>query len=138
MSLTSLAQSRRIRTTPGHPVGRTMKIIVSTLLILATLSSSALAKRGPIPIVAPIERDGIRYVAPNDDGQREYVQALDILSGKLLQEVTLKRNFIWPWIEGDVQVVFISSMRIEGDMLVITDEKDRVFKYKLLKKISGI
>ena len=98
------------------------------------LLSTALAKRVPIPTVEPIERDGVRYVAPNDDGKREYIQAFNIASGKLIQEINLKKNIIWPWLEGDVQVVFITTMRIEGNMLVITDEKDRIFKYKLLMK----
>lgn len=111
----------------------TMRTIIASFIILIMLSATALAKRGPIPTVEPIEHDGVRYVAPNDDGKREYIQAFNIFSGKLMQEITLKRNIIWPWLEGDVQVVFITSMQIKGDILVVIDEKSRIFKYKLLK-----
>jgi hypothetical protein len=110
------------------------KIVATLLLILATISSTALAKRGPIPTVAPIECNGVRYVAPNDDGKREYIQAFNIVTGELLQETTLKRNMIWPWLEGDVQVVYIISIQIKDEMLFISDEKRRVFKHKLLKR----
>lgn len=102
--------------------------------VLSFLPHVALAKRIPAPTVEPVIHAGIQYIAPNDNGRREYIQALDAKTGKLLKEITVKRNFIWFWIEKDAQWFYVTKMEVQGDYLVVTDEKNRVFKVKLLKK----
>ena len=120
-----------------HIIGNKMKINIIMLAVLATFSflpTVALAKRIPAPKVEPVIHDGIQYIAPNDNGRREYIHALDAKTGELLKEITVKRNFIWFWIEEDVQWFYITKMEVREGYLVVTDEKNRVFRMKLLKK----
>jgi hypothetical protein len=114
-----------------------MKINIIMLAALATFSflpPVALAKRIPTPKVEPVIHDGIQYIAPNDNGRREYIHALDAKTGELLKEITVKKNFIRFWIEEDVQWFYITKIEVREGYLVVTDEKNRVFKMKLLKK----
>ena len=114
-----------------------MKINIIILVALATFSFLplvALAKRIPAPKVEPVVYDEIQYIAPNDNGRREYIHALDAKTGKLLKEITLKKNFIRFWIEEDIQWFYITKMEVREGCLVVTDEKNREFKMKLLKK----
>jgi hypothetical protein len=112
-----------------------MKKIIVILSLLSLLLPVAWAKRIAPPKVEPVTHEGIQYIAPNDNGRREYIKALNAETGKLLKEITVKRNFIWFWKgEEDVQWFYITSMEVQEGHLVVTDEKNRVFKVKLLKK----
>jgi hypothetical protein len=96
-------------------------------LVIAALSSLgspmlAHAKRLPPPKVEPVIYKGVRYVAPNDNGRRAYVQAIDSKTDRLLWEVTLFRNSIDPSLEEDVQHLYIASMRVEDGKLIVVDE----------------
>jgi hypothetical protein len=113
-----------------------MKKTIIILSALLFLSPVALAKRIPAPKVEPVVHDGIQYVSPNDDGRREYIRTLDVETGRVIKEITVKRNFIWFWIEEDVQWYYITKMEVQEGYLVVTDEKNRVFKVKLPKKIK--
>jgi hypothetical protein len=62
---------------------------------------------------------------------------LDVETGKFLKEIIVKRNFIWFWIEEDVQWFYITKMEVQEGHLVVTDEKNRVFKVRLLKKTKN-
>ncbi|RPI79588.1 MAG: hypothetical protein EHM45_02335 [Desulfobacteraceae bacterium] len=104
------------------------------LLAIFILSPVVWAKRIPAPKVDPVVYNSIQYVAPNDDGRREYVQAIDVENSELIKEITVKKNRIWFWIEEDVQWFYIIRMAVKGDYLIVTDEKNRIFKVKLLKK----
>jgi hypothetical protein len=113
-------------------------IMLAALTIFSFLQSVALAKRIPAPNVEPVIHNGIQYIVPNDNGRREYIRALDVKTGKLLKEITVKRNFIWFWIEEDLQWFYITKIEVQEGYLVVTDEKNRVFKVKLLKKKKEI
>lgn len=113
-----------------------MKKIIIIFSVFFLLVPIVWAKRIPAPKVEPVTHNGIQYVAPNDDGRREYIRAFDVETGKLLKEITLKKNFISPWIQEDVQWFYITKMEVKEGHLVLTDEKNRVFKVKLLKKIK--
>lgn len=118
-------------------VSKTMKtniIMLAALTTFSFLSPMALAKRIPAPKVEPVIFDGIQYIAPNDNGRREYIHALDAKTGELLKEITVKRNFIRFWIEEDLQWFYITKMEVQEGYLVVTDEKNRMFKVKLIKK----
>ncbi len=106
-----------------------MKIRISTfaLLFFLALTSSALCKRGAAPIVEPLIHKGIKYIAPNDDGMREYIQAWDIKTAKKIWELTIFTNAIQPGLEKDVQWVFIENLKTERGNLLITDEMGRQF-----------
>jgi hypothetical protein len=99
--------------------------------IATLIASTASAKRAAPPKVEPLVHEGIRYVVPNDDGKRAYVQAWDIKSGKKLWEVTLFLNVIDPALEEDVQHFYITRVSIRGGTLYATCERSRVYELNL-------
>jgi hypothetical protein len=111
---------------------------LTLVLILAGLLAPwlALAKRGPAPKVPPVEQDGVRYIAPNDDGRRGYIQARDIQSGKLLWEVTVFRTAMVPGLEQDVQWVFVQKLSVEEGKLSVVDERGR--RYRVDPKTQAV
>jgi hypothetical protein len=86
-----------------------------------------LAKRAAPPLVAPVERDGVRYTAPNDEGGRGYIRAVDAKTGKTLWDLTVYKVRIDPLLEKDVQHVYIRKLRLTGGKLVVEDESNRSF-----------
>jgi hypothetical protein len=77
--------------------------------------------------------EGVRYVAPNDNGRRGYIQAWDAKSN-LLWSVTIFRNFINPLLEEDVQWVYIKTMSLNDGKLMVTDERGRSFSVDLKRR----
>ena len=71
---------------------RLMVILLLTLL----LPQSASAKRIAPKKVDPVIYEGVRYVAPNDDGRRGYIEAWNVGTDKKLWELTLFTNRIDP------------------------------------------
>jgi len=111
-----------------------MKYSIIALCVQLALVPVAWGKRLPPPEVEPSIHEGIRYVAPNDNGRQEYVLAFDIESGKLIMKYILKNTVINDAVEEDTQWSFIKTMEVQGGFLQVTDENDQVFKLKLLKK----
>ena len=83
-------------------------ILLLTLLLPQLIS----AKRLPPLKVDPVSYEGIRYVAPNDDGRRGYIEAWNVGTNKKLWELTLFTNPIDPNLEEDVQWVFIKMLNL--------------------------
>ncbi len=78
--------------------------------------------------VNPIIHDGVRYVAPNNDRRRGYVEAWDVGTNKKLWELTLFSNHIDPKLEEDVQWVFIKALNIQDGRLVVTSEEGKTYQ----------
>jgi outer membrane protein assembly factor BamB len=101
------------------------------LVFLAVLVPAvAHAKRGPKPKVDPVDYQGVRYT-PHGDGRTQYVQALDIKTGKLLWDVAVFSTTIIPLLEEDVQWVFIKQMFIDDAKLIVVAEDDRAYSLEL-------
>ena len=49
----------------------------------------------------------------------------------MLWSVTIFRNFINPFLEEDVQSVYIRTMRVEDGKLVVIDERERTYSVDL-------
>ena len=64
------------------------------LLLTLLLPQLASAKRSGPGKVDPVTYEGIRYVAPNDDGRRGYIEAWNVGTNKKLWELTLFTNRI--------------------------------------------
>jgi hypothetical protein len=94
-------------------------ILLLTLLLLQLTS----AKRLPPAKVDPVIYEGIRYVAPNDDGRRGYIEAWNVGTNKKLWELTLFTNRIDPNLEEDVQWVFIKMLNIQDGRLTVTSDR---------------
>ncbi len=102
-----------------------------TALIGISLTLPALAKRTPAPVVQPVTVSGIKYVAPNDQGTLGHIQAIDVKTGKKLWDKAIYRVKLQPKLEEDVQWVFIKSMQVKGNRLLIVNEKGQKFTLRL-------
>jgi hypothetical protein len=106
------------------------------------LPGVAHAKRARAAKVEPVIYDGVRYVAPNDNGRRGYIQAWDTKTNKLLWELTIYRNFINPFLEEDVQWVFIKKLSLADGKLIVVDERQRAYsidlKTRAVKKLKQV
>jgi hypothetical protein len=107
---------------------RVMTRLAALLLSTLLLPQFALAKRLPPIQVDPVIYEAIRYVVPNDDGRRGYIEAWDVASNKKLWELTLFTNRIDPNIEEDVQWVFIKGLSIQDGRLMVTSERGMTYQ----------
>src|SRR5215213_8565125 len=86
------------------------------------------AKRMAPEKVAPVIYEGIRYVAPNDDGRRGYIEAWNVGTNKKLWELTIFTSGIDPNLEEDVQWVFIKALNIQNGRLMVTSERGKTYQ----------
>jgi len=101
---------------------------------VALMPHSASAKRSAPAKVESVIHEGVRYVAPNDDGRRGYIEAWDIDANKRLWELTVFTNRIDPELEEDVQWVFIKSLSLRDGMLMVTSERGKTYQVDLKTK----
>src|SRR5262249_53137616 len=99
-------------------------VLLSTLL----QPQLAFAKRMPPVKVDPVVYEGVRYVAPNDDGRRGYIEAWNVGTNKKAWELTLFTNRIDPNLEEDVQWVFIKALSIQDGRLIVTSERGKTYQ----------
>jgi len=112
-------------------MSRLVLVLVAVALLLPSL---ALAKRVAPAKVEPVTYQGVRYIAPNDDGRRAYIEARDVRTNKKLWDLTIFTNRIDPTIEEDVQWVFIKALNIRDGALVVTSERDKIYQVDLKTK----
>lgn len=105
--------------------------IVCAALLLPCLTS---AKRAAPASVEPVIYEGVRYVAPNDNGRRAYIEAWDVQTNKKLWELTIFTNRIDPQLEEDVQWVFVDKLSIRDNTLVVTSERSATYQIDLKTK----
>src|SRR3954469_709491 len=79
-------------------------------LLLGSFGPVAYAKRGPKPVVPPIEVNGMEFRAPNQPETEGNIEAWDPKSNTLLWSKRVYRNLKDPLAEQDVQWNFIKSM----------------------------
>ena len=112
-------------------MSRFVLIFIAVALLVPSL---VLAKRVAPARVEPVVYQGIRYIAPNDDGRREYIEAWDVQTNKKLWDLTIFKNRIDPTLEQDVQWVFIKELNIRDGALVVTSERDKIYRVDLKMK----
>jgi hypothetical protein len=112
-------------------MSRFVLIFVAVALLLPSL---ALAKRVAPAKVEPVIYQGFRYIAPNDDGRRAYIEAWDVQTNKKLWDLTIFTNRIDPALEQDVQWVFIKALNIRDGALIVTSERDKIYRVDLKTK----
>lgn len=105
-----------------------LSLILSVIMLLPYLAP---AKRAAPPKVEPLIHAGVRYVAPNDDGRRAYVEAWDVQTNKKLWDLTVFTTRIDPKLEEDVQWVFIKKLRVRDDTLIATSERGQTYQVDL-------
>jgi hypothetical protein len=109
----------------------TITRLIVVLFALVLLPCLAPAKRALPPRVEPVIHDGIRYVAPNDNGRRGYIEVWNIQTNKKLWELTIFTNRIDPKLEEDVQWVFIKKLSIRAGKLLVTSEGGNTYQIDL-------
>jgi hypothetical protein len=112
-------------------MSRFVLIFVAVALLLPSL---ALAKRVAPAKIEPVVYQGVRYIAPNDDGRRAYIEARDVQTNKKLWDLTIFTNRIDPMLEQDVQWVFIKALNIRDGALIVTSERDKIYRVDLKTK----
>src|SRR5437867_8523213 len=105
-----------------------MKRFILIFFALSLLPCLASAKCASPAKVEPVIYEGIRYVAPNDDGRRGYIEAWNVGTNKKLWELTLFTKGIDPNLEEDVQWVFIKALNIQDGKLMVTSERGKTFR----------
>jgi len=105
--------------------------------LIAFPSEALWAKRsGPVPVV-PIVYLGVRYEAPpwgSDVGIPQnggIVEAYDVRTNAPLWRKIVYHIHYDPDMEDDVQDVFITSLRIRGNDLIVSNERGREFAVDL-------
>jgi hypothetical protein len=104
------------------------------LTTLALFPPFSFGKRTAPKSVPPITQKGIRYVAPNDNGRVAWVIASDAKTGKELWRLTIFETKIEPFLEEDVQWVFITRLGFRDNSLLVQDEKSRCYRIDLTTK----
>jgi hypothetical protein len=107
---------------------RVMTRLVVILLLTLLLTQLASAKRVAPVKVAAVIYEGIRYVAPNDDGRRGYIEAWNIGTNKKRWALTIFTNGIDPNLEEDIQWVFIKALNIQDGRLMVTSERGKTYQ----------
>ena len=107
---------------------RTMTRLAVIFLLALLLPQLASAKRIAPVKVDPVIYEGVRYVAPNDDGRRGYIEAWNVGTNKKLWELTIFTNRIDPNLEEDVQWVFIKALNIQDGRLMVTSERGTIYQ----------
>jgi len=118
------------------------KFYLISSLLLATLLAEA--KRGAPAEVLPVTVGNIEYSAPHRNGTHRkmgLLEARDLKSGKLIWSRQIYAVKYDPDMEGDVQDVFIKSINVEGNSLIITNERNSKYQLDLnsleVKVIKG-
>src|SRR5215467_12073033 len=102
--------------------------LTAILLLTQVVSQLVFAKRIAPVNVDPVIYEGVRYVAPNDDGRRGYIEAWNVSTNKKLWKLTIFTNPIDPNLEENVQWVFIKSLNIQDDRLMVTTEREKTYQ----------
>src|SRR5881275_2278785 len=106
-------------------------VIFFTVVLMPQLAP---AKRAAPAKVEPVVHEGVRYVAPNDDGRRGYIEARDAHTNDKIWELTVFKNPIDPNLEEDVQWVFIESLSNRGNTLIVASERKNTYEIDLKTK----
>jgi len=112
-------------------MSRFIILFFAVALLVPTL---ALAKRSAPAKVEPVIHQGVRYIAPNDDGRRAYIEAWDVQTNKKLWDLTIFTNRIDPKLEEDVQWVFIRTLNVQDGTLIVTSERGETYRVDLKTK----
>lgn len=107
-------------------MNRTSALLALCLFLIGGIAP-VFAKRVAPELVAPVLFKGIEYSAPRD--AMGFVIATGISSGKELWRVRIYEVRVDPNLERDVQDVFITSLTLREDALIITNERGE--KYAL-------
>ena len=126
----------------GVPIAMIRKLFLISSLLLTTLLAEA--KRGAPAEVLPVIVGNFEYSAPHRNGphkQMGFIEARELKSGELIWSRQIYIVLYIPGLVGDVQDVFIKSITVEGNNLIITNERNSKYQLDLnsleVKVIKG-
>lgn len=104
-------------------------LMVFLLVYCLIYPAQVFASRAFAPVkITPIIYKDIKIVAENNSPENMgIVQAFDINTNKLIWSKQVYKVRMKPNVEADTQWVFIKDMKIEGDKLVIINEKQKTY-----------
>ena len=103
------------------------RFVLFSVAVALLLPGLALAERIAPAKVAPVIHKGVRYIAPNDDGRRAYIEARDVQTNNKLWDLTIFTNRIDPKLEEDVQWVFVTTLNVRDGTLIVTSERGKIY-----------
>jgi hypothetical protein len=115
-----------------------LAIILVTAIVIEI--PTVTAKRQVPQEVKPEIYKGVKYVAPHwsfISGRKQnggYIEAWDARSGKKLWDLKVYEVRYDPLLERDAQDVFIVSLRIENDKLIVVNEKGERYEVDLERR----
>src|SRR3989339_925806 len=96
-------------------------IVVYTILRIIISGLAVYAVRIDSPKEVPaLEYNGVKYIV--DHGKMGWVEAWDIKTSQKLWDKKVYQVEFDPYLESDAQYVFITSLKIENDRLIVTNE----------------
>jgi hypothetical protein len=107
-----------------------LSILEAITFLAATVAE---AKRGPEPVVPPLKVGDVEIRVPNDIENMGVVEVWDSNSEKKLKDIRVYEVIILPVMETDLQWVFIKSIAMDGESLVVVDEKNKVHRVSMKK-----
>ena len=113
---------------------RSFAVLFAVTVVFAvsgSVAQTSAAKRAAPPVVAPVVVGGIQYRADAKPGVMGFVEAHETKSGALLwsrQIYVIVRN---PRLEGDVQDVYITKLKEDGNALLIYNERNDEYRLDL-------
>lgn len=125
-----------------------MKKLILGMLVIAFMSPSAAAKRGPKPEVAPIVYQGIEYsieyskhniaiLRKDHQGERgSWVTRTEVMATDFATKRELWRKTVYQYpydlnLEDDVQWVFVKSLSLKDNTLIAINEKNEKFRINI-------
>jgi hypothetical protein len=109
---------------------RAFLLLVSGCVLLAT--APAIAKRSAPRPAKPVTANGVEYSAPQQF--MAFVLATDAHSHAELWRERIYSVNIDPMLERDVQDVFITSLAIDGENLVVANERNDIYVLDLVTR----
>jgi hypothetical protein len=114
-------------------MGASRRISWIAWLVVSLVALPVQAKRAAPKPVAPVTAAGVIYSA-SGDGVDQYVVARDASSGRELWKVKVFHTRIMFWMEPDVQLVFITDLKLMGKSLLVRDERSRCYSIGLARR----
>jgi len=115
----------------------------STLVMIVTTvlgAGACHAKRAAPAEVKPVTYKDYTLSAPNRASSAGQIVMTDSKGNEVVHVLKVYQYPVDPTLERDVQWVFITALKLEGDVLTVTDEKSKTYTVDLrehLKKCTG-
>ena len=98
------------------------------VVLFVIVVPSALAKHVAPRTIEAVVHQGMRYVVPNDNGLRAYVEAWDIQTGRKVWSKTIFRHWYVPIPFGRTECMcyeYVTSMALQTNLSIFTSERGR-------------